>query len=166
MKIDVSELFRKKVAQKNIDLILSCEDLVNLSEAFKVSAPVKIDGTISLAGDILHFDGHIKCDVTLRCSRCTEEFTYAIDIEANEEFSRDDENEDDNIIFIEGDKIDITDIIERNILLTLPIKPLCSESCKGLCQSCGTNLNINTCNCDNIDVDPRLAQLKDFFTKG
>lgn len=166
MKIDVSELFRKKVAEKNIDLILTTEDLINLSKDFEIGSEVKVEGIVSLAGDILHFDGHIKCNVLLHCARCTEKFTYAVDAIVNEEFSRDSENEDDNIIFIEGDKLDITDIIERNILLTLPMKPLCSESCKGLCQSCGANLNINTCNCDNIDVDPRLAQLKDFFTTG
>jgi uncharacterized protein len=164
MKIDVSELFRKRVAQKNIDLVLKVEDVINISEEFQINSPVKVEGIVSLTSDILHFDGHIKCDILLHCSRCTEEFAYAIDVDVYEEFTRDNENEDDNFIFIEGDSLDITDIIERNILLALPIKPLCSESCKGLCQSCGADLNINTCNCDNIDVDPRLAQLKDFFT--
>jgi uncharacterized protein len=164
MKIDVSELFRKKVTHKNIDLVVDGSEVFSLSQDIRIDNPINVKGVLSLSGDILHFDGQIKCDAILQCSRCTEEFVYSVDIEAHEEFSHNDENEDDNIIFIEGDKIDITEIIENNILLALPIKPLCSESCKGLCQSCGTNLNNNACKCDDVEVDPRLAQLKDFFT--
>ena len=54
--------------------------------------------------------------------------------------------------------------MENNILLTLPIKRLCKEDCKGLCQQCGNNLNLSTCQCDNDDIDPRLAKLKDLFS--
>lgn len=164
MNIDVSELLRKKNTRKDISLVVNGDELFSSTEDIKISNPISLEGVLFLVGDILHLDAQIKGNLTLQCSRCTEGFEYAVDIEAHEEFSHNYGDEDDNIIFIEGDNIDITEIIESNILLALPIKRTCSESCKGLCQGCGTNLNINTCNCGNLDVDPRLAQLKDFFT--
>jgi uncharacterized protein len=81
-----------------------------------------------------------------------------------EKFTTNDKaNKDDDLIFINSDTLDITEIIENNIILTLPIKRLCKEDCKGLCHKCGTNLNFSTCHCNDDDIDPRLAKLKDLF---
>lgn len=164
MNIDVSEVLKRKVTRKNISLVVSGSEVFSANEEIKVNNPISVEGVISLVGDILHFDVDVKCDLILQCSRCVESFTHTVDIKVHEEFTNNEGNEDDNIIFIDSDSIDITTIIENNILLALPIKRLCNESCKGLCQGCGTNLNISACNCDNKDVDPRLAHLKDFFT--
>ncbi|WP_341458640.1 DUF177 domain-containing protein [Clostridium tetanomorphum] len=100
----------------------------------------------------------------LTCSRCLEKFSKDIEIEVNEKFSSDNANKDDDYIFIDSDAIDITEIIENNITLSLPIRRLCKEECKGLCQTCGTNLNHSRCNCKNEDIDPRLAKLKELFS--
>jgi uncharacterized protein len=164
MNIDVSEVLKRKVTRKNISLVVNGSEVFSTNEEIKVSNPISVEGVISLVGSILHFDANIKCDLILQCSRCVESFPHTVDIEVHEEFSNNKEDEDDNIIFIDSDSIDITTVIENNILMALPIKLLCNESCKGLCQNCGANLNISTCNCDNIDIDPRLAHLKDFFT--
>ena len=67
------------------------------------------------------------------------------------------------IMFVDGDTLDITEIIENSIISTLPIKRLCKEDCKGLCSQCGTNKNVKECQCDNFDVDIRLAKLRELF---
>ena len=59
--------------------------------------------------------------------------------------------------------LDLKEVAENSIYLELPFKKLCNEDCKGLCQSCGVNLNNETCSCEDLDIDPRLAGLKDFF---
>ena len=64
------------------------------------------------------------------------------------------------IALMNSDVIDITEIVEKAIISTLPIKRLCKEDCKGLCQSCGANLNKEECSCNNEDIDLRLADLK------
>ena len=63
----------------------------------------------------------------------------------------------------EGDTVDLTDLLVQDIISSLPIQPLCSEDCKGLCQECGANLNRETCDCDKEQVNERFAALKDLF---
>ena len=57
-------------------------------------------------------------------------------------------------------QIDLGHLVMEQLHLALPMKPLCSETCKGLCPQCGTNLNTGSCNCDPRWEDPRLAALK------
>jgi uncharacterized protein len=62
--------------------------------------------------------------------------------------------------FYEGDAIDLNEIFREQILLALPMYPRCTDSCRGLCVVCGTNLNQAQCECDRGEVDPRWAALK------
>jgi uncharacterized protein len=69
--------------------------------------------------------------------------------------------------FYQGDSIDVSALVQEQILLTLPSVPLCKEECKGLCAQCGVNLNQETCECQLTkqtqltwkEQDPRLAVL-------
>ncbi len=58
--------------------------------------------------------------------------------------------------------IDISDDVRQTLLLSIPLKLLCKEACRGLCTECGTNLNNETCSCSHAEVDPRWEALKDF----
>ena len=66
-------------------------------------------------------------------------------------------------MFVDGDTLDITEIIENSIISTLPIKRLCKEDCNGLCSQCGANKNVENCSCLDYDVDVRLAKLRELF---
>ncbi len=55
--------------------------------------------------------------------------------------------------------IDLSDDIRQTVLLSVPLKLLCREECKGLCPHCGVNLNFRTCTCSETSVDPRWEQL-------
>jgi uncharacterized protein len=56
--------------------------------------------------------------------------------------------------------IDLRELVREQLYLQLPMKPLCRESCAGLCPVCGTNLNTGSCECSYEWEDPRLAPLK------
>jgi uncharacterized protein len=62
--------------------------------------------------------------------------------------------------FYQDGVIDLGQLVREQILLLLPMKPLCKESCAGLCPVCGTNLNTGSCACSPEWDDPRLAPLK------
>ena len=164
MIIDVSELIRKRITNKDLHLVIENEDILNDSEDVKISSPIKLHGTLSNLNEVLSLDGNLTCDVKLLCSRCLVDFNYPLDIEVHEKFTTNQEVEDDEINFFEGDSIDINNIIENNIVMALPVKKLCRQDCKGLCQNCGINLNNSSCKCDDMNVDPRLAKLKDLFS--
>ena len=64
-----------------------------------------------------------------------------------------------------GEIIDLVPLITEQIILQVPMKALCGETCRGLCPRCGVNLNLASCNCRNEDIDPRLAVLKNVKVK-
>jgi uncharacterized protein len=68
-------------------------------------------------------------------------------------------DDDMGIIYIEDDEIDLEDIVRQEVVYHLPVRMVCGEDCKGLCQQCGANLNTGKCKCDDI-VDPRWSGLK------
>src|SRR4030067_53970 len=64
-----------------------------------------------------------------------------------------------------GDELDLSDLVKEQIILNLPMKPLCNDSCKGICLQCGTDLNSFNCSCSERGIDPRLEVLKNFRCK-
>ena len=165
MKIDIFDLTSKKIIDQPVDLCLEIDKLYDGYEYINFSKPIILKGSFSLVGDIVNLNARLTTEFAIACSRCLEEFNYPIDIEVKEQFSRNKENEDADCILIKSDKLDITDIIENNIYLALPFARLCKEECKGLCQNCGTDLNNSTCSCNDLNVDLRLAKLKDLFSE-
>jgi uncharacterized protein len=164
MTIDVANLLNKRKTKIEVHLVYEERPFYDEGEIIAFNKPIEVEGEIYTAGDILTLEGTISTELNLPCSRCLSAFMYAITLPIHERFSNISHDEDDEIIFIEGDSIEITDIVKNNIVLSLPIKKLCSDDCKGLCQHCGKNLNISTCNCGNDIVDPRLEKLKDMFS--
>jgi uncharacterized protein len=59
-----------------------------------------------------------------------------------------------------GKAIDLAPALREQILLAVPPSPVCDETCKGLCPTCGKDLNAGDCGCDNTAIDPRWAKLK------
>jgi uncharacterized protein len=57
--------------------------------------------------------------------------------------------------------IDLGQLMQEQCYLAVPMKPLCRETCRGLCPECGINLNTASCDCRQTWVDPRLAVLQD-----
>ena len=53
----------------------------------------------------------------------------------------------------------LEDVVREQVLLSLPGRTLCTPDCKGLCPSCGQNLNSASCNCDKAAADPRWNAL-------
>jgi uncharacterized metal-binding protein YceD (DUF177 family) len=60
------------------------------------------------------------------------------------------QSEDLDIHFFEGNEIELLPILEESVFLSIPYAPICRAECKGLCQSCGTNLNLKACSCQKV----------------
>ncbi|MCK4353455.1 DUF177 domain-containing protein [candidate division WOR-3 bacterium] len=107
--------------------------------------------------DKIGVKGKLKFNLRLTCSRCLTEFTKELVEQLDALFLPDDINkkikkdelsyEDIQTSFYTGEEIDILPLILDTILLSIPMKPLCCENCKGLCPMCGKNLNEGPCEC-------------------
>lgn len=112
--------------------------------------------------------GTLEAETRVECVRCLTMFDLPTAIEISELFLPQhavqdvDGNEEPKIITEEGN-IDLTPIVREEIILSIPMKAVCSETCKGLCPECGQNLNEGQCDCEVERIDPRLAPLLDLL---
>ena len=65
-----------------------------------------------------------------------------------------------NLDYYSNEEIDISELITEQVLLAVPMKPLCSPECVGICMACGTDLNEGICKCKTDKIDPRLSPLE------
>ena len=104
-------------------------------------------------------NGDLRGRYHLNCDRCLEkvEADFASDFE--DLFLTKLSPEDEEAKIFTGDELDLTATILETINLQMPLKTLCSPTCRGLCPVCGTNLNLETCHCEPENFDPRLSLL-------
>jgi uncharacterized protein len=118
-----------------------------------------ITGTIHLErhDDNILVRGHLQGELNFTCSRCLDVFAgpVAADFDlliksgrpavpAQETELHSEELDEEYIL---GDELDLNAMVREQILLALPLKPLCREECLGLCRQCGANLNREPCSC-------------------
>ena len=98
------------------------------------------------------------------CVRCLEPFDLPLEIEFTDlyAFTTDATNETE-LVLPENSIIDLGPTVRDEMLVGIPISPICQPDCKGLCPYCGENRNIVTCHHENEDIDPRLDTLKSLF---
>jgi uncharacterized protein len=70
-----------------------------------------------------------------------------------------------DIGYYQGDGLELEDVVREQVLLSVPVKALCREDCKGLCSRCGQNLNEAQCSCATASADPRWTALKEIRNK-
>ena len=139
------------------------------SNQFRVIAPVTLQGTLHKDKDRFRLVGTVSTVLELGCSRCLEPFQLPVDASFDVRYLPQSENagaerevEEDDLSdgFYRDEQIDLGQLMEEQFYLALPMKPLCRDDCKGLCPYCGTNLNLEHCECQVRWEDPRLAGLK------
>lgn len=116
---------------------------------------------------LFRFNITAKSKVLYLCDRCLEsyEIEFKETIEQMYQIGHSELDSDDEIELLpKGTReIDISKALGDVFQLNRPMKLLCQPNCKGLCVQCGINLNYQTCNCNNIEIDPRLQKLKMFL---
>ena len=178
MKITVSHIPPEGYSfkfTKNAEFFHILADMIRHQEVV-FSSPVSGEITaMVLSEEIVEVKGRVAVTLRLECGRCLEAFeqdferTFILNFISKsartdlatpdgEEFEISDQ--DISSEFYSGDVIELQDTIQEQVILALPQKPLCSESCKGLCVSCGANLNNEPCACPPSQGHPAFAALK------
>lgn len=150
--------------------------LRNLVDQGAVDFKDRIRGTLSAswAGKIIEVTGSLQTTVTSSCGRCLKPVTSHLEIElllCYSDLSDEDvavaeeleiQREELGLISFSGTEIDLRPDIEQEIIMALPQQLLCAEDCRGLCPSCGIDLNQTQCRCEPPVFHAGLAALKNF----
>ena len=133
--------------------------------AVRFPLPIHVEVTCYRSGREILFHGALKGEAEGDCSRCLESFPFTIEktfdfvltpdplpTNKNKELTADEMG----WSFYSGEDIDLSPFVREQALLALPLRPLCSESCRGLCPGCGAELNRTGCGC-TPPGDPRMA---------
>ena len=135
-----------------------------------------LDGDISMirTSDGVLVTGDLHTSVELSCSRCLDLFAMPVRFSIEEEFHPSIDimtgakipmtAEDEPATLIDAHHIlDLTEVVRQDMLLAMPMYPVCRSKCKGLCPNCGQNWNEGQCDCTLEEIDPRLAVLKNLL---
>ena len=160
MQLDFTNLFNASGEIVNIDYTIDFSDFeYSTYKPLKNGAVVK--GRVYSKADVVYLELNVCFNFKGVCDRCADEIDrdYSFDLKKIiVPRLENDADDNDDYIVVENNVLDLDDLIYQEIQLFLPTKILCSEECKGLCPTCGKNLNHEKCNCKK-EVDPRMAAL-------
>ncbi len=118
------------------------------------------EGVIENSADVLTLRGVIRAGLRCACDRCAREFDRAVEIPLEVPLAAELQDEESPDYFLlDGDELDLDEVLETGFILGLEPRFLCREDCKGLCPRCGADLNDGPCGC-KPEKDPRLAVLE------
>jgi uncharacterized protein len=167
MRLDLGKI---RTARERYEKVYAPEAFGPEPEGFRIVAPVSLAFDIDKDKQQFRLAGTVETTLELTCSRCLEPFTSPVVAEFDLRYQpralnrgegeREIEEDDLTTAFYEHDEIDLEQLMREQFYLSLPMKPLCGEGCRGLCPSCGTNLNRGACDCKTGWEDPRFAALK------
>lgn len=121
-------------------------------------------GRVYNEAGVLHMEGTLKAEMTCVCDRCGSRFD-SVKLTQLDAVIVEEEAEDHPEFFVlDGDEIDLDEILSTLFILDMDMKFLCREDCKGLCSTCGKNLNFGPCGCRK-EIDPRFAVLEQLLDK-
>lgn len=163
MKINVFEIMRKKGEMLPFELSESMENTEGYPDVVDFLKPVKVEGTLTNSGDFIVLEGKGTAELQLPCDRCLKSVNVKVNFNLKEKFSNTGSNGKEEMETFSGESIDISEVVRRAILASMPMKVLCQEDCKGLCPICGKDLNEGDCGCDTSYINPKFESLLSLF---
>ena len=149
-----------------VDDELSPDDPVWVAGDLTPSGPIRVRGRLSPAGSSqFYWHGTIEGDVALPCRRCLGDASGHVSEEAHLIFAEAGTEglEDDPDVYLLDERkaeLDLRPALREQWLLHVPGFAVCRDDCKGLCPTCGADLNVEPCACASSAADPRWVGLR------
>ena len=163
---DIDESGLHIVTHESPTWLVNVPEIIDGEESTHLTSRFDIDLWLNKVLKEVTVSGSVGFSIESPCSRCLKTVKLDLRPEVNLVLTPRDtaEGEDDDLNHATyvGEEVDIGDFLREQVAMSLPLKVVCSESCKGLCPDCGVNLNEKQCGCAGQKVDPRLEVLKNF----
>lgn len=134
----------------------------SLSTGTVTYTDLDISGEILNNGAVLEVKGQILGQAQFVCGRCLEAYLAKVEIPFQEDFKEGtpESSPEADLSWYQGDSIDMTEMVTEKLIFSEPFKQVCRDDCRGLCSTCGKNLNMETCSCTTEFLNPNFAVLQ------
>ena len=159
----LSELHKSVNQMVSVEMAEFSSPLGNMPIVEKEDAHIVVS---HVKGRELLITGSCRLVIEIPCDRCLEIVPTVFELQFSKNVNLSDEEGTDELDeknYIDGYNLDVDKLLYNEILIGWPMKILCSEDCKGICNTCGQNLNKGTCNCEDTSLDPRMSVIRDVF---
>lgn len=129
-------------------------------EDVHVEGPMEVTGRAIGLIDAVEADFTVSAGAHLTCTRCLTAWDSRVEVATKQFFRR---VPDEGGYPVTGDEIDLYEAARDELALALPSTPVCREDCRGLCPTCGTDLNSDPCGGHGDESDSPFASLRDLF---
>ena len=165
MRLDLREIILVPDAEKSFQCQVDLSDL-DFYGRKPIVRPVLAQGRVVNHAGALVLNGTARSELDLVCDRCGKEFSREkiVPLDMLLADALEQEDSEDEIFLLDGNELDLDELVTTAFVLAMDTKNLCSEDCKGLCAKCGADLNLGPCGC-RPEVDPRLAALAQLLDK-
>ena len=140
---------------------------------FTIITPVNYILTVRRLDNLVALTGRVDLEASFTCGKCLEEFSQSIEVDMDIRLTPKVEipqaadlelrDEDMDVYYYDGDEIDLDPFIYEEVLLNMPLRPICKDECQGLCAICGKNKNLETCDCHEASRTLLGEKLKSFL---
>jgi uncharacterized protein len=154
--VNVVELLRRPGSSKDVKVTVDVADL-QFDDARMSPDPVDVDVKLESLTNGITVHGTASATWHGECRRCLAALEERMSVPLNELYQPVPDNPD--AYPMVGDQIDLLPMVRENVLVAVPVGPLCREDCPGFCPQCGADLAAGACNCAPASGDARWAVL-------
>ncbi len=164
---------------ERVDCVVGKEDLQLEENDPGIQDVLALTATIHAEDAGFRVEGELNGLLLHECVRCLEMFATPADLpfralykdlsrrcskrQEPEPVSGDSDPEETDCHPVVEQRIELPEMLREQLILSIPMQPLCSEGCQGLCQACGQNLNVQRCGCEEVKTDSPFAILQEAF---
>ena len=155
--VPVSDLMSAAGSRRELHLDTSIEWGFELAA---VGPELHAELILENASGVLIVRGPAATNLGLTCHRCLTEWSDPLQVDVAEVVGFDDDTDG---YLLDGDDVDLEPVLRDVLLLEVPLRPLCRQSCLGLCATCGADLNAGSCLGHDEESSLPFAELRDLL---
>jgi uncharacterized protein len=145
MKIDINDVLGSDGEVFSAEFDGAFADVAFLGQRYEFADGVRVQVSWFLENGDIVVTGSFEAKAMVGCSKCIKEFEYPVSYKFTEYYKKSRQEAD---YSYSGYSIDLTQMLQDNLILSLPSRHVCSGTCKGLCSTCGADMNEQQCDCE------------------
>lgn len=155
--INVAELLRRAGSIREVDRQIEADVFEFADSRIVAGSQVDVALTLEALSDGIVVHGTLGAEWNFECRRCLRPLTGRAEVEVQELYQA--VISDPDAYPITGEQLDLLEMARQNVLLAVPLAPLCRIDCPGLCSQCGADLQTAKCACSRAERDDRWSAL-------